>query len=159
MSVSMVSRLGGGASLSVPRLCELGERGAQHLESGAGARAHEDARNPTIRVALDARARGRLRSILFSTRSCGTSPAPISASTGSTAAICSSRTGDERVDHVQQQVGVHRLLERRAERGDQVVRQVADEADRVGEHDRRRPRASHTRRVVVSSVAKSWSAA
>ena len=42
------------------------------------------------------------------------------------------------VDDVQQQVGLGGLGERRAERGDQVVRQVADEADGVGEHDRRR---------------------
>ena len=38
-----------------------------------------------------------------------------------------------RVDHVQQQVGVPRFLEGRAERGEEVVRQIADEADRVAQ--------------------------
>src|SRR5688572_20829234 len=51
--VSMVSRLGGGASLSVPRFCELGDGVAQQFKSVAGARAHKDARNPTILIALD----------------------------------------------------------------------------------------------------------
>jgi hypothetical protein len=37
------------------------------------------------------------------------------------------------VDDVQQEVGVAELLERRAERGDEVLRQVADEADGVGD--------------------------
>ncbi len=38
------------------------------------------------------------------------------------------------VKHVQEQVGMDGLLERRLETGDQVVRQVADETDRVAEH-------------------------
>ena len=38
-----------------------------------------------------------------------------------------------RVDHVQDQVGEHRLLERRLEGLDQLVGQLLDEADRVGE--------------------------
>ena len=38
-----------------------------------------------------------------------------------------------RVDHVHDQVGLERLLERRGERVDQLVRQLADEADGVGE--------------------------
>ena len=41
------------------------------------------------------------------------------------------------VDHVQQQVGVGRLLQRGLEGLDQLVRQVADEADRVGQRHRR----------------------
>jgi hypothetical protein len=41
--------------------------------------------------------------------------------------------GVARVDHVQQQVGVLDLLERRAERGDEVVGELADEPHRVGE--------------------------
>ena len=50
--------------------------------------------------------------------------------------------------------------QRRLERRDQVVRQVADEADRVGQRRRRRaPCAGRRWRVVVSSVANSWSAA
>ncbi|MNE05669.1 hypothetical protein D3C80_982390 [compost metagenome] len=40
------------------------------------------------------------------------------------------------VDHVQQQVGIARLLERGAERLDQLVRQVTDEADGIGEDHR-----------------------
>ena len=40
-----------------------------------------------------------------------------------------------RVDHVQQEVGVDDLLERRAERRHEMVRQLADEANRVGEQD------------------------
>ena len=40
-----------------------------------------------------------------------------------------------RVDHVQEQVGLARLLERGLERGDQRVRQVPDESDGVGEQD------------------------
>ena len=41
--------------------------------------------------------------------------------------------GRGRVDHVQQQVGLGHFLERRAEGGDQRVRQPIDEADRVGD--------------------------
>ena len=40
-----------------------------------------------------------------------------------------------RVDHVQQQIRLTHFLERRAERRDQMVRQLADEADRVREQD------------------------
>ena len=40
------------------------------------------------------------------------------------------------IEHEDQQVGVHRLFQRRAERSDQVVGQVADEPDRVGKHQR-----------------------
>ncbi len=40
-----------------------------------------------------------------------------------------------RVDHLQQEVGVGRLLERRAERREQVLREIADEPHRVGEDD------------------------
>jgi len=38
-----------------------------------------------------------------------------------------------RVDDMQQDVRVARFLERRAERGDEVVGQLADESDGVGE--------------------------
>ncbi|MNY51159.1 hypothetical protein D3C86_1867240 [compost metagenome] len=40
------------------------------------------------------------------------------------------------IDHVQQQVGIARFLERGAERLDQLVRQVTDEADGIGEDHR-----------------------
>ena len=39
------------------------------------------------------------------------------------------------IDEVQNQVGFARLLQRRTERRDQLVRQVPDEAHRVGQHD------------------------
>jgi len=39
------------------------------------------------------------------------------------------------VDHVQQQVGLRHLFERGLERLDQMMRQVADEADGVGDDD------------------------
>ena len=59
------------------------------------------------------------------------------------------------VDDVQDQVGVGDLLQRGAERLDQLVRQVAHEADRVGERvDRGRPSVS-ARRTVGSRVANS----
>jgi hypothetical protein len=41
------------------------------------------------------------------------------------------------VDHVEQQVAVARLVERRAEAGHEVVRELLDEADRVGDEDAR----------------------
>ena len=41
------------------------------------------------------------------------------------------------VDDVEQQVGVGGLVERRAERRDEIVRQLLDEADGVGDEDRR----------------------
>ena len=44
--------------------------------------------------------------------------------------------GMARVDDVEQEVGVGRLGERRAKRGDEIVRQVADEAHGIGQHDR-----------------------
>ena len=43
------------------------------------------------------------------------------------------RSGSERVHHVDDQVGEHRLLERRLERLDELMRELADEADRVGD--------------------------
>ena len=67
-----------------------------------------------------------------------------------------------RVDDVEQQVGVGRLLEGGAEGGEEVLRQIADEADRVGDDDlalaRAGPAAAQVRER-VSSVAKSLSSA
>ena len=45
------------------------------------------------------------------------------------------------IDHVNQQVGLRGLLERAPERSHQVVRQLADEPDRVGDQERRPPAA------------------
>ena len=39
------------------------------------------------------------------------------------------------VEHVQQHIGVDGFFERRLEAGDEIVRQIADEADGVAEHD------------------------
>ena len=62
------------------------------------------------------------------------------------------------VDDVHQQVGVDDLLQRGAERLDQLGGQVAHEADGVGEHERP-PRHSENsaRRVVGSRVANNAS--
>ena len=73
------------------------------------------------------------RSALLITISSGTSPAPMSASTVRTALIWPTGSGSDAVDHVHQQVGLRRLLQGRGERLDQVVRQVPDEADGVGQ--------------------------
>ena len=47
---------------------------------------------------------------------------------------------------MQKQVGLARLLERRAKRGDEMVRQLADESDRVGDQ--------HVRVVAEVDVAR-----
>ena len=41
--------------------------------------------------------------------------------------------GMAHIEHVQEHVGVHRFFERGAEAGDEVMRQIADEADGVGQ--------------------------
>ena len=51
------------------------------------------------------------------------------------------------------------LLQRGAEGLDQVVRQLVDEADRVGDHDPLAGRQRDARALVGSRVAKSMSAA
>ena len=74
-------------------------------------------------------------SILLRTSSIGRSSAPISCSTAFTAAICStSRSlGRRAVDDVEHEVGDERLLERRGEALDELMRQPPDEADGVGD--------------------------
>ena len=62
-------------------------------------------------------------------------PGPSSSRTSTTAWIWLLGLGARGVDDVEQQVGLAGLFERGLERGDQRVRQVADEADRVGEQD------------------------
>ena len=95
------------------------------------------------------------RSTLLRTSSRGRSPAPISASTSSTAASCStsSSSGADASATCSDQVGLQRLLERRGERLDQLVRQLADEADGVGQQVACGPQISNER-VVGSSVWK-----
>ena len=63
---------------------------------------------------------------------------------GVTAATCRSRSGIRRVDHVQHQVGVGRLLERGAKRRHQRVRQAIDESDRVADSSSSRRSGSRT---------------
>ena len=53
-----------------------------------------------------------------------------------------------RVDHVQEQVGPPRLLQRGAERVDELVRQLADEPDRVRDEVRAALEPQHPRRRV-----------
>ena len=66
---------------------------------------------------------------------------------------CASRRGG--VEHVREQLGAARLLERRGERVDQLVGQLADEADRVRQQVG--PPARRSVRVVGSSVWNSRS--
>ena len=61
------------------------------------------------------------------------------------------------VDDVQQEVRFARLHQRGPEGGDELVRQVAHEADRIRD-DHVGPCWSFSRRTVGSSVANSWSA-
>ena len=72
---------------------------------------------------------------MLSTRICGTSAAPISRQHGVHGLDLRVAVRCAGVDHVQQEVGLGGLGERGAEGGDEVVRQVADEADGVGQHD------------------------
>ena len=53
----------------------------------------------------------------------------------STARMCWSRSGSEASTTCTQQVGVLHLLERGAERARQLLGQIADEPDGVGDHD------------------------
>ena len=121
----------------------------------AGRRAPRPSRAETsTRVGMRRRSSARrsasIRSALLSTSSRGFSPAPISSSTSSTAASISSSSSSSarRVDDVQDQVGEPRLLERRAERVDELMRQLADEADGVGEQVRAAVEAHRARRRV-----------
>ena len=98
-----------------------GERGDGHLAARADA----------LRAA-PARSSSSSRSILFSTSMRGLArtrarPAP---SPPAPSALRRRRSG---VADVQQHLGLRHLFERGAKAGDQRVRQVADEADRVGQ--------------------------
>ena len=63
------------------------------------------------------------------------------------------------VAHMQDDVGLDHLLQRRAESRDQHGRQVGDEADRVGQDRPSRRAAASSARSVGSSVANSMSSA
>ena len=82
------------------------------------------------------------RSALLIASTSSTPPAPISPSTLRTASIWANGSGAGRVDDVHEHVGEAHRVERRAERLDELVRQVAHEPDRVGDEDAsRRPAA------------------
>jgi hypothetical protein len=77
-----------------------------------------------------------VRSILFHTVICGTWSAPISFKhrTHGMDLLVAVRAGG--IDHVQQQIGLCRLLQRRLKCRHQGMRQIANETDRIGQYDR-----------------------
>ena len=130
----------GSSSTGSSARSRLADRGLELLD--ALARAGGDRRSARCSVREVQRRRpGPAASTLFNTSSSGRSTAPISRSTSRTASICASASGALSVDDVQEQVGVDHLLERRPERLDQLVRESAHEADRVGQQHRPRRRA------------------
>ena len=117
----------------------LGQRGLQFRAPDAGQGAQANGRNVTTAVALDAR-RDALQIDLVQhadLRHVGRADLLEHRVDGRDLVVALVRRA---VDHVQDQVGVGGLGQRRPERGDEVVRQVADEAHGVGEDDRRRVR-------------------
>ena len=73
---------------------------------------------------------------MFTTTSSGTSPAPISSSTAAHRVHLALGVGRRTVDHVDHEVGQADRVEGRAERLHQLVGQLADEADGVGDQHR-----------------------
>src|SRR5688572_3152273 len=119
------------ARRALPR--ELGNRTPQPLQAGAGARASENARNPTILVTLDRRLQRSEVDLVPHQQLGHVAGADLGEHLVDFHGLrlaCRRRS----VDHVQQQVGVHGLLERGAERRYQPMRQVAHESDGVGQH-------------------------
>ena len=116
-----------------------GRRSARRSRSRSSSSPSPVAAEPAARRGTGSPSRrrpsGSTRSILFRTSSTGTSSAPISCSTASTAAIFSSQplVGRGRVGDVEDEVGDERLLERRREALDELRRQAPDEADGVGD--------------------------
>ena len=76
------------------------------------------------------------------------------------------RAGVGNVDDVQQKIGVFELFERCLEGLDQLVRQLADKADRVGDHDiqrvghreKARRRIQRVKQAVIRGNARAVSA-
>ena len=140
---------------------------AQLGQALAGAAADEDSRHlgafdfDMCRCAARGWCSGGSASILLKTSTCGTAAGAdfMQHALHFLDLLRMVRVGG--VHHVQQQVGIGRLLQRGLESVDQAVRQVADEADRVGQAPPSAASASarYSWRVVVSSVANSWSAA
>ena len=121
------------AGCGLPRPRVLRAQAAPDRDPRRSWRSNQTRADFTILVALDPR-RGPVRSILFQTSTCGIASAPISASTVFTASICALARRARCIDHVQQQIGLDGFLQRGAERRDQAVRQMADEANRVRQH-------------------------
>src|SRR5665213_2389082 len=115
----------------------LAERYAQIGAAGARQRAQTDGRDGTTGVALDARRNaGQIHLVVHAQpRNVGGTDLGEHLVDGVVLRIARGGAG---VDDLQQQVGVGRLAERRAKRGDEIVRQVADEADGVGNDQRLR---------------------
>ena len=78
-------------------------------------------------------------SILFSSRISGLPPAAdlFQHLVNAVELLLGVRMAD--VQHVQEQVGMHRFFQRRLEAGDEIVRQVANKSDRVGQQHLRAP--------------------
>lgn len=64
-----------------------------------------------------------------------------------------------RINHMQQQRRLTRLLQRRFKRGYQIVRQVANKADGIGQHRFADVRDVNAAQRRVEGVANSWFAA
>ena len=73
------------------------------------------------------------RSDLLKTISRGVPSSSSSCKIASTARVLARPLRIARVEHVQQQIGFAQLLERRSKRVDQILGQIGDEADRVGD--------------------------
>ena len=146
---------------------EIGERAAEGI-AGRGVQpveafARAGADRNGVGIALQHLGRGQprsaRRSILLSTSSVSFSSMPSSSQHFIDGADLLEHRRIRGVGHVQQQVGLPGLFERGLEAGDQAVRQVADEADRVARAAPAPSWAACQRRVRVSSVANSLSAA
>ena len=113
----------------------FGQRAAQFGAAGTGHRTQSDRRNGTTAVALDAR--GQAGQIAFVEHPDlrhrgGADFRQHRVHRGNLLVAIGRRC----VDHVQQQIGLGGLGQRRPECRDEVVGQVANEADGVGHHDR-----------------------
>src|SRR3954471_10621280 len=112
---------------------ELGDRTAQLVQAGAGAGAHENARNPTILIALGAALEsGKIDLVAHHELGQRFRPDFLQDLVHLALLRVPYRRGG--VYHVQQEVGVHGFLKRGAKRGHQPMGQVADEADGVRQH-------------------------
>src|SRR4051812_31350825 len=112
---------------------EFGDRTAQLVQAGAGAGAHENARNPTILIALGAALEpGEIDLVADHELRQRFRPDFLQDLVHLALLRVPYRRGG--VYHVQQEVGVHRFLQGGAKRGHQPMGQVADEADGVRQH-------------------------